>query len=273
MKQGYFTPQSVTWRIHSDAAMFVGGIRALLEQALHPEAMAGVAAHSNFREDAWGRLQRTGDYVSTLTFGTKDEADTLSSRVRKVHAKLNLDQQELLLWVHMAMVDAFLDTAIRSGLKLSSAEQDEYVNEMLIFAELVGIDVGSVPRTVGQMNNYFNEIKPKLMATDDAKRAALFIALPPLPPLLRFGTPIAPLWSGITSLAAASLPRWAKQLYGWPSLPGQIQATDVALKTTRKALLLMPVSFRQPPQLKSALQRIKEDNPGKSEQQSDVTAK
>ncbi len=255
MTEGYFTTDSITWRLHSDPAMFVGGIRALLEQALHPAAMSGVAAHSNFREDAWGRLQRTGDYVSTLTFGTKGEADALSARVRKVHAMLKLDDQELLLWVHMAMVDAFLDTAIRSGLKLSKVEQDQYVDEMVKFAELVGIDRDSVPRTTGQMENYFQEIKPKLAATDDAKRAALFIALPPLPPLLRFGTPIAPLWGGITSLAAAALPGWAKKLYGWPTLPGQDVATDLALRTTRSALALMPESFRQPPQLRDALKR------------------
>lgn len=252
MSYGYFSPQSVTWRIHSDPAMFVGGIRALLEQALHPAAMAGVAAHSNFREDAWGRLQRTGDYVSTLTFGSKEEADALASRVRKVHSRLNVDQQELLLWVHMAMVDAFVDTAIRSGMNLSSAECDEYVNEMLTFALLVGIEENSVPRSMGQMQNYFAEIMPKLSASDDAKRAALFIALPPLPPLLRFGTPVAPLWGGITSLAAASLPKWARKLYGWPTLPGQTQTTDLALKTTRGALSLLPESLRQPPQMKSA---------------------
>lgn len=264
MTEGYFSPQSVTWRIHSDPAMFVGGIRALLEQALHPEAMAGVAAHSNFREDAWGRLQRTGDYVSTLTFGTKAEADALANRVRKVHAKLNLDQQELLLWVHMAMVDAFLDTAVRSGLQLTSTEQDQYVDEMLIFAELVGIHEDLVPRTVGQMENYFREIMPTLSASEDAKRAALFIALPPLPPLLRFGTPIAPLWSGITSLAAAALPAWAKKLYGWPNLPGQDKATDLALKATRAALALMPESFRQPPQLKAARERTANSKTGEA---------
>lgn len=256
MSNGYFSPNSVTWRVHADPSMFVGGIRALLEQALHPEAMAGVAAHSNFREDAWGRLQRTGDYVSTLTFGTKEDADALASRVRKVHAKLNLDQQELLLWVHMAMVDAFIDTAIRSGMNLTAAECDDYVNEMVTFALLVGIEESSVPRSMGQLENYFSEVMPKLSASDDAKRAAIFIALPPLPPLLRFGTPIAPLWGGITSLAAAALPRWARKLYGWPSFPGQTQATDLVLKTTRSALALMPESFRQPPQLKSAMQRF-----------------
>ncbi len=255
MKHGYFSPDSVTWRIHSDTSMFVGGIRALLEQALHPGAMSGVAAHSNFREDAWGRLQRTGDYVGTLTFGTKQEADALAARVRKVHSMLKLDDPNLLLWVHMAMVDSFLDTALRSGLNLTLPEQDQYLDEMVIFAKLVGIEEGDVPRNVAQMQRYFLDIQPELAATDDAKRAALFIALPPLPPLLRFGTPIAPLWGGITSLAGSALPSWARKLYGWPTLPGQKTATDAALKATRNALQLLPKSFRETPQMKSARER------------------
>jgi len=252
---GFFRPDSVTWRVHSDPSMVVGGIRALLEQALHPEAMSGVAAHSNFREDAWGRLQRTGDYVGTLTFGTQEEAEKLAARVRKVHAMLKLDDQKLLLWVHMAMVDAFLDTAIRSGLQLSEAEQDRYIDEMITFALLVGIEESRVPRSRHELSEYFREISGELSASDDAKRAALFIAIPPLPPLLRFGTPIAPLWGGIASLAAASLPRWARSLYGWPTLPGHESATDLALKSTRSALKLLPQSFRESPQMKAARER------------------
>ena len=253
---GFFSPNSVTWKIHSDPSMLIGGIRALLEQALHPGAMSGVAAHSNFREDAWGRLQRTGDYVGTLTFGTKEEAEKLAARVRSIHTKLKLDDPHLLLWVHMAMVDAFLDTALRSGLKLSEIEIDQYVAEMVKFAELVGIDAASTPKSKSELESYFNEIQPELFASDDAKRAALFIALPPLPPLLRFGTPIAPLWGGIASLAAASLPRWARRLYGWPTLPGQTSATDIALRTTRTALSALPSWFRESPQLRSAKERI-----------------
>ena len=255
--KSFFSPDSVTWRIHSDPSMVVGGIRALLEQALHPEAMAGVAAHSNFREDAWGRLQRTGDYVGTLTFGTKDEAEKLAARVRKVHAMLKLDDQKLLLWVHMAMVDSFLDTAIRSGLKLSHSEQDAYIHEMLTFALLVGIEERHVPKNRSDLEEYFQEISGELGASDDAKRAALFIAIPPLPPLLRFGTPIAPLWGGIASLAAASLPRWARSLYGWPTVPGHEIATDVALKSTRRALQLLPQTFRESPHMKAARERSK----------------
>mgnify|MGYP006276099867 CR=1 FL=1 len=255
MNQGYFDPETITWRIHSDPSMVVGGIRALLEQALHPAAMSGVAAHSNFREDAWGRLQRTGDYVGTVTFSTREEADALTSRVRTIHSKLGLDDPHLLLWVHMAMVDAFLDTALRSGMNLTESEQDQYIAEMVTFARLVGIDVDDVPTTREEVESYFKKIMPELSASDDAKRAALFIALPPLPPLLRFGTPIAPLWGGIAALAASALPLWARRLYGWPTPPGYRQATDVSLKTTRGALLLLPKWFRESPQLRAAYQR------------------
>jgi len=178
--EGYFAPDSITWKIHSDSSMLVGGIRALLEQALHPGAMSGVAAHSNFREDAWGRLQRTGDYVGTLTFGSKEEADQLATRVRKIHSKLKLDDPHLLLRVHMAMVDAFLDTAIKSGLKLSPAEQDQYLTEMVKFAELVGISKSDTPRNVAEMKKYFVEIQPELTASDDVMAGPRHRDLTPL---------------------------------------------------------------------------------------------
>lgn len=183
MVDGLFSPDSVAWRIHSDPSMLVGGIRALLQQALHPEAMDGVAKNSNFREDAWGRLQRTGDYVSTLTFGTSVEANALASRVRIVHSKFGVDEPKLLLWVHMSMVDSFLDCAIRSGLDLTQDEQDQYLQEMATFATLVGISQEMVPVTREQMAKYFQHIAPELRASDDAKRAALFLAIPPFRPL------------------------------------------------------------------------------------------
>ena len=249
LELGLFAPSSVTWKIHSDPAMLVGGIRALFQQALHPQAMAGVAGHSNFREDAWGRLQRTGDYVSILTFGTPTQANELSARVRKIHAHLGLDDPKLLLWVHMAMVDSFLDVAVRSELALSEAEQDQYVAEMVVFAEAVGIDESIVPKTVAEMKKYFIDISAELSASDDAKRAALFLTIPPLPTAVRFATPAAPAWAAVATLAGASLPNWARALYGWPTLPGQGIATDIAMIALRKSLLVLPFEGLLPPVL------------------------
>ena len=249
---GLFAPSSVTWKIHSDPAMLVGGIRALFQQALHPQAMAGVAEHSNFREDAWGRLQRTGDYVSTLTFGTPTQANQLSARVRKIHSQLGLDDPKLLLWVHMAMVDSFLDVAVRSGLTLSKAERDQYVAEMVLFAQAVGIAESNVPKNVAEMKKYFIDISTELSASDDAKRAALFLTIPPLPTAVRFATPAAPAWAAVAALAGASLPNWARALYGWPTLPGQGIATDIAMTALRKSLLVLPFEGLLPPVLVEA---------------------
>ena len=253
--RGPFAPNTVTWRIHSDPAMAVGGIRALLQQALHPEAMDGVAKNSNFREDAWGRLQRTGDYVSTITFASADETLALAARVRKIHTSLGLDDPHLLLWVHMSMVDSFLDVAIRSGMSISKAEADQYVSEMVIFAQLVGVDAEQVPSTVSQMQSYFSEISPELRASDDAKRAALFLTIPPLPTAVRFATPAAPAWASLALVAASALPAWARSLYGTPQLPGQNFATDLSMKAIRKTIGVIPDAILAPPIFKAALQR------------------
>ena len=249
---GFYSPESIVWKIHSDPSMVVGGIRALLQQALHPVAMDGVAKNSNFREDAWGRLQRTGDYVSTVSFAPREDAEALAARVRSVHTKLGLDDPHLLLWVHMSLVDSFLDVALRSGMHLSSQDQDQYVLEMLTFAELVGINPESSPKNMQDLKDYFENIAPELEASDDAKRAALFLAVPPMPTSIRFTTPAAPAWATLSALATAALPQWARKLYAIPTLPGHDVVTNAALMATRSALKLLPENIFQPPVLKEA---------------------
>jgi uncharacterized protein (DUF2236 family) len=253
--RGLYNPDSIVWKIHSDPSMVVGGIRALFQQALHPVAMAGVATHSNFREDAWGRLQRTGDYVATLTFGSTEQAQELTQRVRRVHTKLGLDNPHELLWVHMAMVDSFLDIAFRSGMALTPSQKDEYVAEMVEFAVLVGVTRSDVPKSYQELKDYFQKIAPELVASDDAKRAAIFLTLPPLPTVIRFATPAAPAWAALSALAAASLPRWARNLYGWPTLPAQELATNLSLLVTRRSLSLIPSSFIAPPIFNEGIKR------------------
>jgi uncharacterized protein (DUF2236 family) len=149
----------------------------------------------------------------------------------------------------MAMVDSFLDVAVRSGLTLSAAERDQYVAEMVLFAELVGIAKSQVPSSVSEMKRYFSDISPELSASDDAKRAALFLTLPPLPTAVRFATPAAPLWAAIAALAGNALPNWARSLYGWPTLPGHGVATDIAMIAMRKSLLALPLEALFPPVL------------------------
>ena len=98
----YFAPDSVTWRVHADPSMVVAGIRALLQQALHPEAMAGFTAHSSYREGAWGRLARTAEYVAITTYAPKGEVDAVRPiPVRDEFFVPALRLHLLLPWVHM----------------------------------------------------------------------------------------------------------------------------------------------------------------------------
>ena len=84
----WFTPDDPVWRVHADASMFPGGLAALLLQSLHPLAMAGVAGHSGYKGDPWGRLQRTSHYLAVTTFGTVDDAKQTIEVVRSVHRRV-----------------------------------------------------------------------------------------------------------------------------------------------------------------------------------------
>ena len=119
-------PQNATWQVHIDRSMWVAGVRGLMLQALHPIAMRGVWQNSTFQVDPIGRLQRTADFVSVVTWGSAEEADQLGRRVRGIHRALRVkdpdtgrvhrvDDPELLLWVHCAEVASYLEVTRRAG--------------------------------------------------------------------------------------------------------------------------------------------------------------
>src|SRR5437764_3706501 len=166
---GLFGPDSVSWRIHADPSMLIGGLRALLVQALHPVAMAGVAQHSDYQDDPWGRLQRTVDYVVTTTFGDTATALAAGARVRAVHTRVRgvdpvtgrpyrADDPDLLLWVHAVEVHSFLAAYRRYGGLLRRADADRYLVEMVRAAELVGLDPADVPASTDDLRAYLRRV-------------------------------------------------------------------------------------------------------------------
>lgn len=251
-----FAPESMVWRIHADGAMLIGGLRALLMQPLHPEAMAGFAAHSQYREEAWGRFYRTAEYIGVMTYAPVAEAEAAAARVRMIHSKLGLDRPDLLLWVHCALTDSLLSAARDSAMPLTPAEEDQYVSEMVLFAQLAGCRVEDVPASVAELDQYFLRIRPTLKVTHDAAQGARFIILPPMPRWVSWGTPARGSWAAVAIVAAASLPDWARRLYGWPSLPGQRSITRLLMRTLRSVLMRLPRTLREGPHLKQARLRL-----------------
>src|SRR5437764_13758846 len=171
---GLFGPDSVTWRVQSDPVMWVAGLTALLLQAVHPAAMAGVLEPSDFRADPWGRLTRTADYVGTVAFGSTAEVAAAGARVRGIHAKVQgVDSRtgqtysardpHLLCWVHCCEVESFLTTYVRAGNPLSGPEIDAFYAEQTRAAEVVGLDPATVPGSAVEMAAYFRRMRPELV--------------------------------------------------------------------------------------------------------------
>lgn len=264
---GYFGPHSVTWRLHADPVLWVGGLRALFLQALHPLAMAGVAQHSGFRGDPWGRLFRTADFIGIASYGTRAEADRAAARVRQQHtrytgvepesgATYRATDPDLLLWVHCCLVDSFLTTARRAGLRLTSAEADRYVAEQVRAAALVDVPVELPPRTVAELDAYFTRTRPELRLTEAARSAARFVLLPPMPLAAQLVTPVRPVWAGVAGLAFGLLPRWARRLYRMPGLPVTDVAATLGVRWLRLATRAVPPSVREGPNYKQAKARL-----------------
>ena len=209
--------------VHADSSMFIGGMRALLLQSLHPLAMAGVADHSGFRGDPWGRLQRTAAFLGTTTFGTALDAQRAIARVRGAHRRVHgiapdgraysAGDPDLLRWVHVAEVDSFLAAHDRYGSRRLSAEQrDEYVAQTAVVARELGAT--DVPETVGELRDSLWAYRPDLASTPAARSTARYLLLHPPVPL--------PLRGPYTAMAAASvglLPRWARFPLRLPYLP------------------------------------------------------
>ncbi|MFD3546318.1 oxygenase MpaB family protein [Streptomyces sp. NPDC058655] len=214
----WFGPERPIRRVHGDASMFIGGLSALLLQSLHPLAMAAVAAHSGFRGDPWGRLQRTSTFLAVTTYGTAQDAQLAVDRVRAVHERVrgttaagepyHAGDPHLLGWVHAAEVDSFLRAHQRFGAHpLDAAACDAYVADTARVAKALG--VADPPLDRAGLTSLLGEYRPELRATPEALDAARFILRhPPLP------LPARAPYALLAANAVALLPPWAPAMLG-----------------------------------------------------------
>lgn len=219
----WFTPEDPIWRVHLDASMFVAGIRALLLQSLHPLAMAGVDQHSSYRDDPWGRLQQTSNFISTTTFGTIPDAERLLAKVRGIHRRVHgtfegvdyrADDPRLLAWVHAAEADSFL-TCYRAfgGGTVSDPEADTYVAQIGSVSSRLGFD--DAPTTVAGLREALASYRPELRSTPAARAALRFILWePPLTASARPG------YLSLVAGAIGTLPPYARRMLGIRTPPG-----------------------------------------------------
>jgi uncharacterized protein (DUF2236 family) len=256
---GIFGPESVAWRLHADPVMLVGGLRALLVQGLEPRAMAAVDQHSKFREDPWGRLERTTSFVLATTYGDTDAAEAAAARVRKVHEYIHGtdpvtglpysgSDPDLLLWIHAVEVDSFLLAYRTYAGRLSDADGDRYVAEMARVAEMVELPVGRAPRSQVDLHDYLQSVRG-LQVTPAALDGLRVVMFPPMSLKYR------PLWAIPTTAAIAILPGYARRLYRIPWFP----PAKLPVRTSVYALSrVLNAVTPTPPALRDARQRMQD---------------
>ncbi|HEY4419688.1 MAG TPA: oxygenase MpaB family protein [Pseudonocardia sp.] len=256
---GLFGPDSVTWRVHLEPVLWVGGFRALLLQSLHPRVMRGTYQNSALFDPrkAWSRFQRTVEFVGIRTFGTTEAVEAAAARVRRLHAALRghdpvtgatfrIDEPSGLLWVHSTEIDSYADIARRAGI-IDGHEVDQYLAESVRAARVVGLPAAPASRT--EMRTYLESMRPELGLTDEARHAVGNMFAPKGGPAPTVVTKLAV--PAIASLALATLPRWARRMYGLPGMPTTDLGATLTLRTLRTATHLLP-DMPAPPEIQRA---------------------
>jgi uncharacterized protein (DUF2236 family) len=197
---GYHLPGSAVWAVHGSMCTIVAGIRALLMQALHPGALAGVHDHSRFREDPLGRLARTIRWIFTVSYGSTDAAREASDWVLRLHESVRgsyvdghgaarsyaANDPELLRWVHIAFTDAFLSAHKLWGGPIPGGP-DAYVREWAQAGQLMGVQDPPLSEAEmrQQLDRWYGD--GELRGDERVAETVAFLRNPPLHPALRRG--------------------------------------------------------------------------------------
>ena len=219
---GMFGPGSAPWVVHGSLTTLVGGVRALLLQALHPAALAGVREHSRYREDPMGRLAGTTRWLVTVTFGDLAAVDAESARVRRMHQRVHggtpdtppgiysASDPHLLRWVHLAFTDSFLVTHQEFGGSIPGGA-DAYVRQWARAAEPLGLP--DPPRSVAELSAQLRSFEAELAAGPQAREVVRFLLNPPLP------LPARPAYAVLAAAAVSTLDPLHRRMLGLPWVP------------------------------------------------------
>lgn len=219
----WFEADSPIARVHGDASMFIGGIRAILLQTLHPKAMTAVAEHSGYRGDMWGRLARTSQYLAVTTFGTETHAEQAVQAVRRIHERISgtmpdgstyrASDPHLLAWVHAAEIDSFLLAHQTYGQHpLDQAGRDLYVAQTAEVARRLG--VLDPPTTEAGLRATLDAFLPELAATDHARDATSYLIWHPELPIAA-----RPAYGVLMAAGISLMPGWSRRPLRLPRLP------------------------------------------------------
>lgn len=264
---GLFGPQSVTWRVSRESVLLLGGGRALLLQVAHPSVAAGVAQHSSYREDPWGRLTRTLDVTHRIVFGARAEAERAARRLRAGHAHVRgtiedgaragepyaASDPQLLLWVWATLVESALLVYTRYVGPLKVADVEAYYEEQKRFLAACGAPAALAPDSFAQFMRWYDEtVEHVLEVTPAALDVKDAIQRPRRLPL-----PLRPLYDALNLATVGLLPPTLRERYGLGWGPQRERALGAQTALVRRLLPRVPALVRELPAARSAERRLR----------------
>lgn len=222
---GFYLPTDAPWVVHGDFSTLVGGVRALLMQALHPGSLTGVSQHSRYEEDPLGRLSGTIRWLTVTTFGSVEAIRGEAGRVNRMHKTVKGEYEtsagetkgyraadkDLLLWVHVAFMDSFLRAHQNYSRKPIPGGADAYVAQWSKSVEPLGLK--SAPMSEQELLATLEDFKAELTVTDDTKAVIKWIRKAPLPLLAK------PVYALLFQSALASMPKEYQAMTGMKPMP------------------------------------------------------
>ena len=259
---GLYLPTDAPWVAHGDLATLVGGIRALLMQALHPGSLAGVRSHSRYKDDPLGRLSGTIRWLTITTYGSHEAIANEANRVNRMHDRVKGEylnakgettsyraaDPNLLLWVHIAFMDSFLRSHQIFSKRPLPGGADAYIRLWSKSVEPLGLT--SVPMNEAELLSSIARFREALMVTDETRETIQWIKNPPLPATSK------PMYALLFQSAVASLGSEYQQMIGFKCLPLRI----LQPLTTRVLRLMRLAIGPESPIEDAAIRRIRRGN-------------
>lgn len=222
---GFFMPDDAPWIVHADFATLVGGVRALLMQALHPGSLTGVAQHSRYEQDPLGRLSGTIRWLTVTTFGSVTAVAQEANRVNRMHTRVTgvyetssgeqvaykAADPDLLLWVHVAFMDSFLRSHQNYSRTPIPGGADSYVKLWSKSVAPLGLD--AAPMSEAELLQTLENFESDITVTQTTQEVIRWIKNAPLPALAR------PIYALLFHSALASLPKSYQERIGLRSYP------------------------------------------------------
>jgi uncharacterized protein (DUF2236 family) len=243
---GLFPEDAVIRQVSGEAILLLGGGRALLMQLAHPQVAAGVADHSGFAEDPFGRLRRTLEATYTVVFGTKDDADLVARQLWAVHERVTgpgyrANDPELLMWVNATLIDTALRVHARFLRPLRGKEAERYYQDSVVVAEVLGVPRELQPPDLTGFRAYMRRMVGTLEVSDTGRELADAVLHPRLP------WPAEPGMAVARELTAGLLPRPLREQFGLGWDRNRKRALLLAGAASRTVLPRVPSLLRRAP--------------------------